>query len=116
MGPKGLIMYHVQNILYTAKLAFQKCLYRHNYMYVCIRKYACHSAYLTTFRMYIYMYMYTYTCIYIYYTYICCVQLCGEMAWLEKFKSGKTDSHMITFELYLTMREIAKLSEHAEKR
>ena len=39
-------------------------------------------------------------------------QLCSEATWLEKYRAADEESHTVTFELYLSMRDIAGLTQH----
>ena len=45
-------------------------------------------------------------------SFVDCGQLSSEATWLEKYRADNEDSHTMTFELYLTMRELSNLTEH----
>jgi BAI1-associated protein 3 len=40
--------------------------------------------------------------------------LSSEAAWLERYRAASEDSHTMTFELYLAMRELSNLTEHVK--
>jgi hypothetical protein len=40
--------------------------------------------------------------------------LCSEATWLERYRAADEESHAVTFELYLSMRDIANLTEHVK--
>ena len=42
------------------------------------------------------------------------LQLCSEATWLERYRAADEESHTVTFELYLSMRDIANLTEHVK--